>query len=158
MNSDLRNAAGLAVVENFIISEIYGTEEWKAAVSKVEKNAGYVPGTLSDGYFTQVRVLSVLYFILVFPKDRWLNDAISSIKFLKVWKIWSEKYDINDDPKRFLRHMRNSIAHGDVEFKFRKFVFRDRNNPELALDADCLADLIDTVGRFFAVYPFSSER
>ena len=85
---------------------------------------------MGEGLYRQVRVLSLLYFLVVLPKELGVRERLDTVEFQKAWGFWSTTYEVELEPDEFIRRVRNAVSHGDVEFTDRLVEFGARKSKE----------------------------
>jgi hypothetical protein len=121
------------------------------------------PGTLGNGIFFQTRTLSLLYLLIVLPKEYWVLKEAAPIysKIEKSWSINNVKIviDINDFKNpvyAFIHHLRNAVAHAHFEFVDNTFVFWNQRNKQTTYKAEvsfsAMESFLEVVGSLMANY------
>lgn len=132
------------------------------AVRAVETEYGLKQGSLGSGIFLETRILSLLYSLIVVPKEFWglsHNHPIYN-QIEKRWSVEDIEIIVNksrwEQPTyRFIHHLRNAIAHANFEFKSGNFVFWDqyKKNPETyraKLSTEKMQRFLEVVGSLLA--------
>lgn len=132
------------------------------SVHAVETEYRLKPGSLGSGVFLETRILSLLYLLIVVPKAYWSLGQDHPI-YSQIEKLWSlEKvYIIVDESHwkepiyRFIHHLRNAMAHANLEFKSGNFVFWDqyKKKPEAyraTLSTEVMQRFLEVVGSLLA--------
>ena len=132
------------------------------AVRSVEKEYGLRPGSLGSGIFLETRILSLLYSLIVIPKEFWSLDQNHPI-YSQIETLWSPKKEniIVDQSHwenptyKFIHHLRNSLAHANFEFNSGHFVFWDqyKEKPETyraTLSIQSIQHFLEVVGSLLA--------
>ena len=140
-----------------------GTQNLLApAVQLVEAEYGLQKGSLGNGVFTETRILSLLYTLIVVPKEFWSLDKDHPVygQINKSWpltkvNIIKDQSHFADPVYKFVHHLRNAIAHAHFEFKDDDFEFWDqrKNKPEAyraKLPMKEMLRFLDIVGALFA--------
>lgn len=130
---------GIAYIEAQILHRASAQRLLAPAVRSVEAEYGLQPGSLGNGVFLETRILSLLYLLIVVPKEFW-NLSQNHPIYGRIKESWSpERVTVVEDRSswqeptyRFVHHLRNAIAHANFEFKSGKFEFWDqpKNKPE----------------------------
>ncbi len=132
------------------------------AVGSVEREYGLQPGSLGSGVFLETRILSLLYLLIVVPKEFWSLSNNHQI-YGRINESWSlEMVSIavcnsrwQDPIYRFIHHLRNAMAHANFEFKNGNFEFWDQNKnaPETyraTLSTAAMQQFLEVVGSLLA--------
>ena len=113
----------LAYIEAQILGRAVASGSIGCHVTATEDEYGLAPGSLGKGVFWETRVLSLLYTLILFPKEHWKmgpNDPV----YAEIARQWSlrdnvavtaknEKYD---SIHGFIHRLRNALAHANVKF------------------------------------------
>lgn len=106
----------------------------RKVVRHVEEGYGVARGSLGDGVYHQTRIPSLLYLLILLPKEsRSLdeNDPIYSQMRasvdLSVFSVTGGKNDYADPYYNFIHRLRNAVAHCRFEFGADSFEFSDQN-------------------------------
>lgn len=136
----------IAFIEHQIIAKAAADGMLQAASDKVWQTYDCQPGTMPGAPFFQSRVLSLLYCLLVFPREFWSRRGLEieigseiekyelTIQFMNEKNQWAVRRVAFDD----IRRLRNSIAHARIWFDDdhvhfqdgRKSDYRTKMNPE----------------------------
>lgn len=152
----------LAYIEAQILHRASTQELLLPAVRSVEAEYGFQSGYLGSGVFLETRILSLLYSLIVVPKEFWRLDQNHQI-YGQIGKYWSlemvnlkvDKSHWRDPIYRFIHHLRNAMAHANFEFKSGNFEFWDQynNNPETyraTLSTAAIQQFLEVVGALLA--------
>ena len=122
-----RHIPWLAELENAIFTSAGGHGELKNATDRVLENRGMENYSFPAPPWLQLRVLSLGYLILVFPKEYWKRIDSESSATLNDVLNFEENVLRNTDSN--LRGLRNAFAHADISFQEKSFSYRiNRNN------------------------------
>jgi len=106
-------------------------------VRAVESEHGLEPGYLGTGIFFETRVLSLLYCLIVVPKEFWSLGPAHAVygQIADQWSVGEAAIRVDrsrwrDPTYRFIHHLRNAVAHANLEFRERAFEFWDKNGGE----------------------------
>lgn len=131
-------------------------------VRSVETEYGLQLGSLGSGVFLETRTLSLLYLLIVVPKEfgNLNNNHQIYDKINKSWSIEMVSITVSNshwqDPiYRFIHHLRNAVAHANFEFKSGVFEFWDQNRNNLetyraTLSTGAMEQFLETVGSLLA--------
>ena len=132
------------------------------AVRAVEKKYGLEDGSLGDGIFLQTRIITLLYSLILFPKEFWSLGKDNDI-YRKINDVWStdsvsiitDKSHWEDPIYKFIHHLRNSIAHVNFSFRDNEFEFWDQNKKNVEkyraiLSTASIQKFLEVVGSMFA--------
>jgi hypothetical protein len=152
----------LAYIEAQIVHQASAQALLAPAVRSVEKEYGLQFGSLGSGVFLETRILSLLYLLIVVPKEFWSLGNNHQI-YGRINESWSlEMVSITvcnsrwQDPiYRFIHHLRNAMAHANFEFKNGNFEFWDQiqNAPETyraTLSTAAMQQFLEAVGSLMA--------
>lgn len=130
----------------------------------IEKEYKMKDGILGNGVFFQSSAISLLYSLIVVPREFWKLGQGHSI-YSEIGNIWSiesviivkDKSDFKDPVYKFVHHLRNAIAHANFKFCDNHFEFWDKfkEKPEkfrARISHDDLNDFLEKVGSMFANY------
>jgi hypothetical protein len=105
-----------------------------ATAQLVERTYGVPSGTFGRGIFFEIRLLSLLYFLVVVPKELWDLDESHPIydEIAREWALTHVVVFLDNSSwqkpiYRFIHHLRNAVAHANFEFKQQNFEFWDEN-------------------------------
>lgn len=130
----MKEIPGWGYIEAQILHRACAEGRLASTVRSVEIEYGLQPGSLGIGVFLETRILSLLYLLIVVPKEFWSLNKKHQI-YDRIKEIWSlEMVDITvcnspwQDPiYRFIHHLRNAMAHANFKFENRNFEFWDQN-------------------------------
>lgn len=154
-----------AIINALIIQEVVHTGDFAGCVRSVEKTINVAPGSLANKFFNSAYTASLLYCLIVVPKEAWLLEKNHTI-YASIDKDWLlSLFDIELYDNRFtthpvyylIHHLRNSLAHarfsiGDDD----SFTFWDQKTTESApyfracASHSSLGKFAAVVGRQFA--------
>jgi len=142
-----------------IIQEAEATGALKLAIANVEQRHGLPSGSLS--LRNSAFVLSLLYCMLVIPKEIWARDALppelASLDphpILALFSVTLKPSKFDEEPfHTLLRRLRNSVAHARFAIDDSgKITFWDQRNDstpkdfEASITSDSLSLFLSTVG------------
>lgn len=164
--TDLRpNLPSLAYIEMQILGRAAKAGALEQATRSVEKDYGLSPGSLGTGVVFESRVVSLLYCLIVLPKEIWNishdHDVLQRLRdnWLGKVRIESKKGEKTDDHPpslyQFIRHLRNAMSHANFSFKSSRFEFWDcdpRTSEvfKASLAKDDLVEFLESVGSMLA--------
>jgi hypothetical protein len=134
----------------------------KPIVRLIETNYGLPPGSLGTGIYLETQTLSLLYLLIVVPKEFWNLDEGQPVysQLEEIWIPSNIQILLNRSPYhssvyQFIHHLRNAVAHVHFDFKDNYFDFWDQNEgkPEkyhARLSIDELQNFLEKVGSFMA--------
>ena len=131
------------------------------SVRSVEAEYGLKPGSLGGGIFLQTRTISLLYSLILIPKEFWclgekdpVYERISAAWSLKVINIKTDRSNWQDPIYRFIHHLRNALAHANFFFEGSNFEFWDEHNNQekyrAALSISSVQQFLEVVGSIMA--------
>ncbi len=123
----------IAYIEAQILHRASGQGLLAPAVQAVETEYGLSSGSLGGGVFLETRIISLLYCLIIVPKEFWGLSKGHSI-YSQVEERWSlDNVNIKTDKShwkepiyKFIHHLRNAMAHANFEFKSGHFEFWDQ--------------------------------
>ena len=143
-----------AFIEHFVLEEALERD-----VSIKKASSIIVPrfGLKHEGPFLhrQTRLLGMLYTLLVFPRERWARDGLLEVV---VERAIADAELIQENKKllsaKFLRSIRNAVAHARIDFTEGSITFRDGKNDqeptfEAQLSIGAATNLMLVLGRAF---------
>ncbi|MGZ8251344.1 MAG: HEPN family nuclease [Methylophilaceae bacterium] len=152
----------LAYIESQIVHRSSAQGLLAPIVRSVETEYGLPLGSLENGVFFETRILSLLYLLIVVPKEFWSLSSEHQI-YDKINESWSlEMVNITvcnsrwQDPiYRFIHHLRNAMAHAHFEFKNGNFEFWDQNKNaseiyRATLSTAAMQQFLEAVGSLLA--------
>jgi HEPN pEK499 p136 len=101
--------------EQEVFTEAHRLNAFAIATENVLANRGMTRDALPPPPYLQTRVLSCLYLLLVFPKELWAGTSTEHTVIDRLTKNTLLAELSGGDVKKFLRHIRNSIAHARVD-------------------------------------------
>ncbi len=129
----------IAYIEAQILHRANAQGALAPSARSVETEYGLQQGSLGSGVFQETRILSLLYSLIVVPKEFWNLNKNHPV-YVQIKESWSlETVNIITDQGQweepiygFVHHLRNAIAHANFEFKSGNFEFwnQHNNNPE----------------------------
>jgi hypothetical protein len=152
----------LAYIEAQILDRASTQGLLAPVVRSVEAENGFQLGILGSGVFLQTRIVSLLYSLIVVPKEYWGLGQDHQI-YGQIKNSWSlELVSISVNTRRwqdpvygFVHHLRNAMAHANFEFHGGDFEFWDQhsNKPETyraTLSTEAMQKFLNIVGRQLA--------
>ncbi|MCX7560359.1 HEPN family nuclease [Sulfitobacter sp. F26204] len=151
---------GLAYLEQQIISEAIRVDSWAEAVTLVEKNFDLPQGALGNGSFRQSRTISLLYCLVLVPREVFWQDLLLSEELANADKSWRSKLSAKDFAALnslkitgFLYLVRNSVAHADYSFLDQSIIFENKmKKVKLEISIRALEFFLEIVGATIATY------
>ncbi|NQY74371.1 MAG: hypothetical protein HRT90_06365 [Candidatus Margulisbacteria bacterium] len=104
----------------------------------------------SHSFLNQYQFISSLYAMIVLPKQKYFNE-LPNIKIgalVPGWGLNFKNSESNYDFKEFLRRMRNSVAHGHIEFT-EQLIFSFSDKKPGAKESDFSVKLTEQQIRLF---------
>ena len=125
----------LAFIEAQVIHQAVPRGALAESVRAVETQYGQASGSLGDGVFLESRVVTLLYCLVVIPKQIWAFKKEHPVyqAIAKTWSVpeWAvslhrNKEEFQKQPAyHFIHHIRNAVAHVNFSFEGPQFVFWD---------------------------------
>jgi len=142
--SDVRDKIPrLAYIEAQVIHRAAGSAVLVPVVRDVERSYALKSGSLGSGVFLESRVVSLLYCLIVVPREFRASDKNHPIygTIAEGWSLENVRIGAGsldkDDPKRgmyeFVRHLRNAVSHARFSFEGEHFSFWDGKKPKGAM-------------------------
>lgn len=130
----------------------------KKVARELEKTYHIPSGTLGDADFREVRVLSLLYLLVVYPKELWnlqptdpkLSDLTGVFDLDSLSIDWGRRSFDGYDHYEFIHRIRNAVSHANVSFTFESVTLTDRNGFIVSLSTDQMSSFLSNVGAFLA--------
>jgi len=129
------------------------------SIHAVEDRYQLPRGQLGSHLDSEVRCLSLLYLLLVYPKERFSRDKVQSdalamgFSIDELSKSGAKMAGIADE-EDLLRKLRNSVAHADLDVSPSGVSFRGQSNCSREYDInfpwDVLSVLLSKIGEYFA--------
>ncbi|MDE0047244.1 MAG: hypothetical protein OXP28_01425 [Gammaproteobacteria bacterium] len=118
-----RDIAAMAFIEQQVLGLAAHDGSLENSARRVESQYGLPPGSLGTGLIWQTRSLSLLYTLVLFPKEYWELDQGDPI-FREIDQRWSVNTVrvITPDKKfgntvfGFVHRLRNALAHARIAF------------------------------------------
>jgi hypothetical protein len=131
----------------------------------VETQRGYPSGSCQGGTYPETRILSLLYLLIVVPKEFKSLHETHKI-YEQIEKSWSPEMvdiELEINPFKnaiysFIYHLRNAIAHTRFAFKDGYFEFWDKKNKDspinykAKLPIAAISPFLEAVGTILANY------
>jgi hypothetical protein len=160
-----------AFVEAQVIHRAVRANALERSVREVESDYGLRPGSLGHGVFLECRVVSLLYCLILVPKEVWargsgheLYERISNQWTIDPGMISQHRPDFWESPTyHFIHHLRNALAHARFDFTNWRFDFWDQLPSEkspsfrASLQLDDLQSFLEIVGALLANLGGDSE-
>lgn len=166
-----RNIPKAAFIEAQVLHRAVRNGALVPYVRLVERYYGMESQSLERGVYLETRVLSLLYLLIVVPKELWeLDEAhpiyahISREWPLKNIAVRHDESPWQDPIYRFIHHLRNSLAHANFEFDKGTFEFWDKSTKGLiryraAMSTAALEEFLEIVGaRLANLTPLTNEN
>ena len=154
----------LAYIEAQVVHQAVKRGALKDSVRAVETQYNFASGSLGDGVFLESRILSLLYCLVVVPREIWASSSEHPI-YDMISKNWSVPFGavikpatVSDEKAtyHFIRHLRNAVAHARFTFGGQRFHFWDQRPKEdmpsfrATISIYDLQLLLEVVGSAFA--------
>lgn len=163
-----KNIPRLAYIEAQILHRAARLGMLNSTARLVELDYKIPASTLGNGIFFQTRTLSLLYLLVVLPKEYWAlkEQALIYGKIEKLWSINNAKIviDFNDFKNpiySFIHHLRNAVVHAHFEFIDNNFVFWNERNKKITYRAEVsfstIESFLEVVGSLLANLNKSDE-
>ncbi len=148
----------IAYIEAQILHRASAQGFLASSVRSVEAEYGLHQGSLGSGVFLETRILSLLYLLIVVPKEFWglsknhpIYGQIKELWSLETVNIITDQSHWEEPIYRFVHHLRNAMAHANFEFKNGNFEFWDqyKNKPETYranLSVQVMQQFLEVVG------------
>jgi hypothetical protein len=146
----------MAWLEHEVFMEAHRLNAFAIANGNVLESKGLGRDSVPPPPYRQTRILSCLYMIFVFPKELWAGTSIGENVIESLTKNSFLKTLADDDVKKFLRHIRNSIAHARINVLpdgSAEFIDKDSSGKikfRKTLDFSQVQGLLSVVGSAFA--------
>ena len=154
----------IAYIEAQILHQASTQGLLASSVRSVEAKYGLPQGSLGSGVFLETRILTLLYSLIVVPKEFW-NLSENHPIYRQIKETWSleavsiivDKSHWKEPIYRFIHHLRNAMAHANFKFKNGNFEFWDqhKNKPETyraMLTTPEMQHFLEVVGSLLANY------
>ena len=113
-----------AFIEQAVLASAERDGSLQNHAQRVERENGLPPGYLATGLFWQTRSLSLLYMLILFPKEYWNLDQCDPI-YRDIEQRWSINAVsvVTPDQKYgrtvygFVHRLRNALAHASIAFQ-----------------------------------------
>lgn len=124
----------LAYIEMQILQKAFKTDALVPSARHVEEEQKYPKDVLGNGGFQQVRVISLLYCLIVIPKELWnlkkdheIFKSIDEKWLLTIFVVKKHKHDFFDNTTYNIIHcIRNSISHANFSHVGTEYEFWDQ--------------------------------
>ena len=151
----------IAYIEAQILHRASGQGLLVPVVRAVETEYGLQSGSLGSGVFLETRITSLLYSLIVVPKEFWnlgqnhpIYGQINRFWSIKKVTIYLDESHWENPTYRFVHHLRNAVAHVNYEFKRGEFEFWDqfKEKPKYRakLSTEQMQDFLEVVGSLLA--------
>ena len=119
-----KDIAAWAFIEQAVLASAERDGSLQNHAQKVEREYGLPPRYLATGLIWQTRALSLLYMLILFPKEYWNLDQSDPI-YRDIEQRWSvdEVSVVTPDEKfgstvyGFVHRLRNALAHARIAFQ-----------------------------------------
>ena len=151
-----------AYIEAQVIHRAANNQALEASARVIEKQYDLPEGFLGSGIFSQTRILSLLYTLIVVPKEFWKLDEKDPV-YSTIEELWLiDSVDVITDNSRwekpvysFIHHLRNSVSHANFSFEKDYFEFWNqyKNRPEsyrARISTEALIVFLERVGSILA--------
>lgn len=124
----------------------------------IEDSYGLRRGALGDGNFKQTRTLSLLYLLILFPKEIWglspesreLSGLSDTFDYKEFEIDWGNAKRIINPHYELIHRIRNATAHARIDFESESIIFHDNNGFCVRMSMDQLSEFLGSVGAFLA--------
>jgi hypothetical protein len=147
----------MAFIEAQVIQHPMTLEACRSVIQEIERQYQVPTGSLGDGIFYQSRILSLLYTLIVFPKEVWSLDQadpfyeeVSRKVDINGFLVQSGKRDFEDPHYNLVHRIRNAVAHANVEFKEPNIIFSDRNGWQATASVEVVWHFLSEIGAIMA--------
>lgn len=154
----------LAYIEAQVLHRAAATGALSESVRAVENHYKLPNGSLGSGVFLESRVLTLLYCLVVVPKEIWASEAKHPVykAIASTWTVPDKAVTLPREGDQgppiydFIHHLRNAVAHARFSFDGRSFHFWDQRQNErepsfrASLTIENLQRLLETVGALLA--------
>ena len=158
-----KNIPRLAYIEAQILHRAARLGSLNSTARLVEVEYKIPSSTLGNGIFFQTRTLSLLYLLIVLPKEYWVLKQTAPI-YSQIEQLWSvsnihvviDSNDFKNPVYAFIHHLRNAVAHAHFDFIDNNFVFWNQKNKQITYKAEVafsvLENFLEVVGSYLANY------
>ena len=169
VSSDSRGIGGdkiptLAFIEAQVIHQAVAKGALTDSVRAVETYYNLAEGSLGNGVFLESRMLTLLYCLVVVPKEVWASEsehpvyqAVSTKWRIPQGAVSNHRSGFPDRPTyQFIHHLRNAVAHARFSFRDQRFHFWDQRRHEhepsfrASVSLSELQEFLEIVGAAFA--------
>ena len=147
----------MAFVEAQVLQHPMTLEACRSVIPEIERQYQVPTGSLGDGIFYQSRILSLLYTLIVFPKEVWsldqadpLYDEVSKKVDIDGFVVRSGRQDFKDPHYNLVHRIRNAVAHANIEFKEPNIIFQDRNGWQATASLEVVWRFLTEIGAIMA--------
>ena len=157
-----KDIPALAYIEQQVLGRAARSGSLGAAARVVETDYGMEAGSLGVGLVRATRVLSLMYCLVLYPKEFHRFDRGDPI-FRKIEDSWSLRgvEVLTPDPKftnspcyGFVRRLRNAVAHANISFTETGVEFWDRHKGRdvyrARMSFEAIEGFLETVGALMA--------
>lgn len=124
--------AAMAWIEQQVLGRAAKGGRLRGTARSIEKEYRLTPGSLRTGLFWQTRVLSLMYTLILHPREHWRMEQ-GDLIYAEIAKRWSlEGVDVITGDERyghtiygFIHRLRNAIAHAHITFREDGIEFAD---------------------------------
>ena len=158
-----RDLAAMAYIEQQILGQAAREGTLQGHARRIEEQYGLENGFLGSGLIWQTRVLSLLYTLVLFPKEYWRMDKNDPIYKEIDQRWWSTgRVDVITQDRQyentaygFIHRLRNALAHARVSFRgddieFSDSTFRGEEVYRARISRDEASRFLETVGSIMA--------
>jgi hypothetical protein len=168
MATTLNRIPTFAYVEAQIVHRAAVSGVLKSFARDMEKEKGLQNGILGMGIFVETRIVSLLYLLILIPKEFWSLDPSH-----RIYSRLEKKFPLGDitiivDKSvyagklyKFVHHLRNALAHAHFDFNAEAFefwdVYRNQENYRARIKNSEMISFLEIVGSDLANYGTWSE-
>lgn len=129
----------------------------------IEREHNYPIGMLKNGVFFKTRTLSLIYLLIVLPKEYWALKQTAPI-YSQIEQLWSvnqirvvtDSQEFEKPIYAFIHHLRNALAHAHFDFIDYNFVFWNQKNKNITYKVEvsfsAMESFLEVVGSLLANY------
>ena len=127
-----KDVPAMAFIEQQVLAQAASDGRLRSPARRVETMYGLETGYLGNGLFWQTRVLSLLYALVLFPKEYWSLEKGDPIygEIEQRWSLGGIEIITQDEYYGntiygFIHRLRNAVSHAHIAFKGDDIEFSD---------------------------------